>query len=224
MNRAILITSLVLMFGCSPTDLETLQDRGGVLYEINSEKPFSGAVNYARSDYTMKGRIKNGKHDGKWIAWYKNGQNKVEGFFEEGNKVGDWTQWHYNGQKEFEWIYEDGKRVLINAWDEDAVEMVKNGNGRFRGAFRKLPKGDFKDGRQSGYWQYDSYRGEYIDGEKDGLWSRHDEDGNTTEHIWCDDDGDLFGEDGVDCNSDPSRYFGYFPAVFNEYDDDIFYK
>ena len=38
MNRAILITSLVLMFGCSSTDLETLQGRGDVLYEINSEK------------------------------------------------------------------------------------------------------------------------------------------------------------------------------------------
>ena len=37
----LIISLLFLLIGCS-TDFDTLQDRNGIAYEANSEKPFSG--------------------------------------------------------------------------------------------------------------------------------------------------------------------------------------
>ena len=53
---------------------------------------------------------KDGKKDGKWTKWYKDGEKKYEKNYKDGNKDGKWTEWHKNGQKKKEENYKDGKK------------------------------------------------------------------------------------------------------------------
>ena len=76
---------LFLLIGCS-TDVDTLQNRGDILYKINSEKPFTGSIfrKYEDGQYELKGYLKNGKVSGIFKMWYSNGQKRIEGNFKDG--------------------------------------------------------------------------------------------------------------------------------------------
>ena len=123
MKNYLIILLLFLIVGCSK-DLDTLQDRGGIYYEINSEKPFSGSVKeFDGSDgdryVRRKGKIKNGKEDGLWTQWYENGQKSIEVTYKNGKENGLWIGWYKNGQKNNEGNFKDGKRdSLWTYWNE----------------------------------------------------------------------------------------------------------
>ena len=51
--------------------------------------------------------------DGKWTAWWDNGQKQSEGTYKHNLKYGKWTYWHKNGQKNKEGNYSIG-RARIN--------------------------------------------------------------------------------------------------------------
>ena len=121
MNTHLIITLLVQLTWFS-TDLETLQLRGDTYYEINSEKPFSGSIyeEYSSGETIIKGNLKNGKKDGVWTEWDKDGQKSFDGTFKIGEKNGLFTEWYQNGQKKGEGIFRNGKLVeLIGEWNED---------------------------------------------------------------------------------------------------------
>ena len=54
--------------------------------------------------------FKNGKKDGLFTEWYKNGKKKKEVTYKNGELGGLWTQWYENGQKQVEKIYRNGIR------------------------------------------------------------------------------------------------------------------
>ena len=56
----------------------------------------------------LKGKVKDGKRDGKWTWWYLNGQIWTETNYKDGKKDGKWTIWHENGQIRIEANYKDG--------------------------------------------------------------------------------------------------------------------
>ena len=91
MKRTLLfITSLVLIVGCSkPLDDESLIDRGGVKYQQDSQKPYSGKV----------------------FSLYGNGQKEFEGSYKDGKRDGLWFWLDDIGQKYKEGIYKDGERI-----------------------------------------------------------------------------------------------------------------
>ena len=45
---------------------------------------------------------RDGKQDGKWTEWDKNGQITSEKNYKDGKQDGKWTQWHEKGQKKSE--------------------------------------------------------------------------------------------------------------------------
>ena len=80
MKRTILlITSLVLMVGCSkPIDEKNLMEKDGLKFETHKETPFNG----------------------KTVSTYDNGQKELEGSYRDGKKDGEWTYWSENGRKD----------------------------------------------------------------------------------------------------------------------------
>ena len=120
MKNYLIISLLILLIGCS-TDLDTLEDRVGVYYKINSEEPFSGTIikKYESGQEQTKGYLKNGRKDGLWTRWYKNGQKWMEGTFKDGKGDGKGTGWYENGQKKFEENYKDGELISEKEWNED---------------------------------------------------------------------------------------------------------
>ena len=98
----LIITALMLIVGCSKTiDVDKLVERGGLLYEVNSDKPFSG----------------------EGVSYYSNGQKKSEVTFKDGKEDGLSSSWWENGQKNVEEIYKDGNKISEHIWDKDGYKF-----------------------------------------------------------------------------------------------------
>ena len=57
-----------------------------------------------------RGSYKNGKMDGKWSRWTKEGIIKDIGHWKKGVPEGLWQFWHSNGKLKEEGFYQEGKR------------------------------------------------------------------------------------------------------------------
>jgi hypothetical protein len=100
-HTALIITVLMLIVGCSKTiDVDKLVERGGLLYEVNSDKPFSG----------------------EGVSYYSNGQKREEGTLKDGERDRKWTGWYENGQKSGEGTFKDGSLISVKCWDQDGDE------------------------------------------------------------------------------------------------------
>ena len=76
-------------------------ERDGLIYEANSETPFTGVR----------------------VDKYENGQKKLEGTLKDGKREGLATSWHENGKKKAEATFMDGKVVSETKWDEEGNEI-----------------------------------------------------------------------------------------------------
>lgn len=114
-NLFLLITLLIIV-ACSSEKMNfnKLQDRNGLYYLVNEDKPFSGeVVSYFNGKSEFEGQIDNGLRVGLWVYYYPSGQKKMEGSYKEGLKDGNWTTWLENGQQEKVEVYKYGK-LLTN--------------------------------------------------------------------------------------------------------------
>jgi len=117
MKRLLLIVlPLLLIVGCSKEPInyeETLNERDGVFYTKDTNKPYSGQVFSLFDDGKKKeeGTLKDGKMISRteW-KWYSNGQKKYEGNFKDGKEDGMVTWWYKSGQKMSEETFKDGKK------------------------------------------------------------------------------------------------------------------
>ena len=130
-------------------DASKLVPKDGLMYEGDSETPFTGVV-VAKNRYgqkTSEGTYKGGKRDGKVTTWYPNGQKMeeftykdgrreertaawysdgkkaVETTFKDGKKEKKRTAWGPDGQKSWETTFKDGKLVSVTKWDEEGNEI-----------------------------------------------------------------------------------------------------
>ena len=106
-----LVFLLLLIISCSTSidlkvdfgrkksvDYNSLLQRVGSYYEINSEKLFSGSIikKHESGQYSMKGEMKDGKFDGDLTKWYKNGQISYIGTYKDGKIISE-KQWNEDG-------------------------------------------------------------------------------------------------------------------------------
>jgi len=82
-----------------PINTEELDERDGVLYSRDTNKPFNGPAITIFSGIKLEGTIKDGKPDGKWAVWYP------------------------SGQKYMERNYKDGELIVSTSWDEDGNKL-----------------------------------------------------------------------------------------------------
>jgi antitoxin component YwqK of YwqJK toxin-antitoxin module len=116
--------SLVLTGYVEADDVITtvIQNRNGISYMPNSDKPFTGKYvsSYGNGQKKSEENYKDGKQDGLATEWYKNGQKKIEINYKDGKEDGLATVWYGNGQKQGETTYKDGKpNGLATEWDKN---------------------------------------------------------------------------------------------------------
>jgi antitoxin component YwqK of YwqJK toxin-antitoxin module len=110
----VLITLSILLTGCSKTiDVDQLQERGGVYYEVNNQNPYTGLVTrlYENGQKKKEEDYVDGNHHGKRIGWYKNGQKKYEGDYLGGERNGKEIAWSENGAVLYDKKYVDGMEI-----------------------------------------------------------------------------------------------------------------
>lgn|ERR1035437_6157154 len=132
--KKILLVSVILMIlvACSSerANFNQLQDRSGMFYMVNSDKPFSGeVVSYANGRIEFEGKIEKGLREATWLYYYPNGQKKMDGNYREGVKDGTWTYWKDNGTQEGLEVYKYGKLLsnegtVIKEVKPDTVKVI----------------------------------------------------------------------------------------------------
>ena len=150
-----------------PVNGETLIDRGGLLYEVNGQKPYTGDVFELYKDGSRKstGSLKGGKKDRLWTEWYENGEKRLEGTYKDGKEDGLWTHWDNDGTKyEGKVIRKDDEDGTFLSWYDNEKTKIES-------------HGTYKDGELDGLktWLYENgqkeFEGTYKDGKKDGIWT-----------------------------------------------------
>ena len=137
MKRLLLIVlPLLLIVGCSSPEPinyeETLNERDGVFYTKDTNKPYSGQVFSLYDDGKKKGEgtLKDGKEDGKWTYFHSNGQKFREGTYKNEKEDGLWTRWYESGQKWEEGTFKDGKKDGL--W----TRLYWNGQKKLEGTWK----------------------------------------------------------------------------------------
>ena len=88
--------------------------------------------------------FKDGKLDGLWNVWYRNGQKRSKGTFKDGKKDGLETQWYKNGQKKLEVTFKDEKEDgLVTEWNENGQKWLET---------------NYKGGEKIGMTHYEYYK------------------------------------------------------------------
>ena len=175
----ILLLSL-LSTSCWGVDWDDLVERDGIYYEKFSDTPYTGKVNGEE-----KGKLKEGKKNGRWIAYHDNGKKKLKGVYKNGEPEGKWVHYWYNGNVFEKKTYKNGKREGKWQWytwegnlyaqtffkndkeEGEATEYHKN-NGRLH------RKGTYRNGLKDGKWIFldaggtviKQLAGTYKDGKK----------------------------------------------------------
>ncbi len=91
MKNIIYIVCLVLFLVSSinAREVSQLEERDGVMYELNKEEPFTG------------------RH----VTYYENGQKESDGNYKEGKADGLWTYWDKDGNITKTETYSNGELV-----------------------------------------------------------------------------------------------------------------
>jgi len=195
MKNILLIAGLLFILGgCTSekTNFGKLQDRSGLLYLVNENKPFTGnVISYANGHIEFEGRIENGLRVGTWVYYHANGQKKTEGTFKEGTKDGLWNSWKENGQQDVAENYKFGKKLNSDGTFAEtpkdtaaAKPAVKKEPApvqyeRLHGGAIKTLDGVPYSGPVIKYYIGDGkeYDGWFLHGKKSGRWTFYDKAG-----------------------------------------------
>ena len=178
-------------------------ERHGLVYEVNSEKPFSGTLisNFENTQVHFKLRYKNGVLDGLQETYYSSGQIESRENYQTGIYDGIQETYYYNGQIKSKNNYLNGvlEGVQEIYFEDGRLERKENRHkGKLDGIFESysknnyllIAKGHFNNGLKEGYWlekvqTFESLeyfgggpyqlRGTYKNGIKEGEWELHDD-------------------------------------------------
>ena len=86
-------------------DAKDLVERDGIHYKKFTEVPFTG-----KTTGRIHWSFKDGKKDGPWVRYHKNGQLESKGTYKNGKEQGPWVIYWSNGQLFKKGTLEDGKK------------------------------------------------------------------------------------------------------------------
>jgi len=101
----VLLITLLPSVGWS-TPLDELVKRDGLYYPKFSDVPFTGKVTGETQGY-----LKDGRREGSWVGYFKNGQLSYKGNRKTGDRVGVWFECLENGEVKHKDIYKDGVKI-----------------------------------------------------------------------------------------------------------------
>lgn len=110
-----------------------------------------------------------GFYHGYTRTYYPNGKLKETGFYNNGKKEGIWNYYYKNGNPRK--VIEFGKDSirLLEFYSKKGKQMVKDGNGNFKDIIEmptvtSLVEGEVKNGKFDGKWTFTNYIYETLDG------------------------------------------------------------
>ena len=109
-----------------------LVERRGIIYEANSQTPFTGSsVGYRENgDLQSRGNYKDGKLDGLWEDFNENGQLMIRENYKNGELNGLYELFYENGQLEDRGNFKDGEPDGL--WEY----FDKNGELQWKGTYK----------------------------------------------------------------------------------------
>ncbi|MCS5650927.1 MAG: hypothetical protein NZ820_16535 [Dehalococcoidia bacterium] len=115
-NLFSILCMVLFLVSCSEErEVSLLQDMGGLKFEPNHEKPFTGKyiVYWDEGQGTKKEEetYEGGKLEGLTTLWYENGQPMIQGNIKKGKKEGIWTHWDEMGEVAKIELYKNGGLV-----------------------------------------------------------------------------------------------------------------
>ena len=86
--------------------MKDLQKREGLYYKKYTDVLFTGKV----TEKLLRGTFRNGKKDGPWVEYQRNGRLWFKETYKDGKPDGPWVIYHDNGQLKDKGTFKDGKR------------------------------------------------------------------------------------------------------------------
>ena len=123
--KLLFIVLIIFSVSCSEEKIisaDKIQVRDGIVYEVNSESPFSGKVikKYGNGHNKKVTNYQNGVKNGLETMWYKNGQIKEETKYKESKRNGLAVKWYENGQRMEEVNYANGNKDSVSTfWNRE---------------------------------------------------------------------------------------------------------
>jgi antitoxin component YwqK of YwqJK toxin-antitoxin module len=72
----------------------------------------------------------NGIENGKWLMWYENKNLYIEDYKQNGKSNGKWNEYYENGVLKEVGMYTNDHYTPLDFWDENGVQLLKNGSGK----------------------------------------------------------------------------------------------
>lgn len=180
-----MLLSLLLVFTAASANAETIDDlvlRNGSYYKKFSDTPYNGKIlGEVNTSFT------NGKLNGPWLKYHKNGQLFEKGAYETGKKTGFWQYYTKVGQEKTIVFWKEGIKI------PDCITGTYSSEGR---CFEKkmFYMGEFNlTGEYDGHgveWDLRisrTYEGEWLDGKKNGQGTATYSTGSQYVGNWLDD-------------------------------------
>lgn len=151
-----------------------------LLSTFSCNKPNVYKKYYPDGSLEEKGEVRNGKFTGDYVYYSEKGIILAEGKFRNGHPIGIWYYYYSDGSiQSIQEYNKRGKTVVLDCWDQNGNQVVKNGTGTF---IKYFPDGsiesninykDYKfDGLNEGWYsngikEHEFY---YQDGKPVGTW------------------------------------------------------
>jgi antitoxin component YwqK of YwqJK toxin-antitoxin module len=126
--RRIIIHLLFIMgmlsFGCT-SNHQNAKEPSGDLNQVDhfGQKQGPWEIN-TDNVLVARGSYVDGKKDGLWTSWYKNGQMKEEGRYKGGVKYGMWVEWYQDGDIMWKGEWKNGVRQLENLGAKAEISII----------------------------------------------------------------------------------------------------
>jgi antitoxin component YwqK of YwqJK toxin-antitoxin module len=110
----------VLSFGCTSCN----QNSKGINQVDNAGMKQGKWEIYSDTVLVARGTYVDGKQDGLWTFWYKNGQMKEEGRYSKGVKNGMWVEWYRDGDIMWKGEWENGSRQIKSRGAKAEITII----------------------------------------------------------------------------------------------------
>jgi hypothetical protein len=114
----------MICFGCSSNHQNVTGSSEDVNHVDESGKKQGPWKIYSDSVLIARGSYINGKPDGLWTYWYKNGHMKEEGRYKNGIKKGMWIEWYRDGDIMWKGEWQNCTRRIDNLGAEAEISFI----------------------------------------------------------------------------------------------------
>lgn len=104
-------------------------ERNGLVYYKNTDKPYTGVI-FDSSSVILQYDVENGKKNGSFLVYYRNGMLAQSGYLINDKNEGEWRYYYSNGNLESRGIYKND--IPEGEWEF----YYPNGKIKNRGIFK----------------------------------------------------------------------------------------